>query len=143
MERRTSVLAKHNYELLFIVSPELNAEEQEALLQRIKGYLEEAEAHIYAFREWGLRHLTYEIAGQHEGYYFMIQFAMDAHRVAEFGRSLRLLEGVIRELIIRMDEHEQPGSEEKKSLSFVPDYDNEEESADVEDEDEDEDNDQD
>lgn len=107
MERRSSVLAKHNYELMFVIDPGLDETELESLLQRIQGYLTDSQAEVASFKSWGLRRLAYTIRGRHEGRYYLAEFAMDPQQVATFERNLRLAEGVLRNLITVVEEHAQ------------------------------------
>lgn len=104
MERRYSVLAKRDYELLFIVNPELSEEDREVLLGRVRGYLEEGKGSIFRFDPWGLRRLAYRLNRHREGYYYLIQFTMDSENVKAFEHNLLLAEGVLREIIVRLEE---------------------------------------
>ncbi|MFP4394235.1 MAG: 30S ribosomal protein S6 [Anaerolineales bacterium] len=87
------------YELMFILSSELNEEETKAMEERIQGYLENAEAEVFDFKDVGLRRLAYEIKHQREGRYYLAHFKMDPQRVKEFERNLQRPEAVLRELI--------------------------------------------
>ena len=91
------------YELMFILSSELNEEETKAMEERIQGYLENAEAEVLDFKDAGLRRLAYEIKHQKEGRYYLAHFKMNPQRVKEFERSLQQLEVVLRELITRVE----------------------------------------
>lgn len=95
---------KRNYELMFIVNPELTEEENESLLERVRGYLEQAGSRIFSFKSWGVRRLTYSIKGHKEGHYYLVHFTMPTENVAGFRRSLLLAEGVLRELVTLVDE---------------------------------------
>ncbi|MCX7939689.1 MAG: 30S ribosomal protein S6, partial [Thermoflexales bacterium] len=58
-------------------------------------------------RPWGLRTLAYPIRKQREGYYVFTLFSLDAAAVARFEQRLRLIEDVLRYLIVRTDEDEE------------------------------------
>ncbi|MBN1260644.1 MAG: 30S ribosomal protein S6 [Anaerolineae bacterium] len=92
-------MVTRNYELMFIVSLELDEKATESLLERIRGYLKEAQATLLDFKDWRVRRLAYPIKGQREGRYYLAHFTMETEQVQEFERRLRLAEGVIRELI--------------------------------------------
>lgn len=96
-------MVKRNYELMFIVNPELGEEESEALLERIRGYLDNAGGEVTFSDDWGVRRLAYNIKGHHEGHYYLTRFMMDSVEVKEFERRLLLAEGVLRTLIVRLD----------------------------------------
>lgn len=89
---------------MFIVSPELAEEALEALLNRVQNYLLEAGAAIAEFRSWGMRRLAYPIKGFREGRYYLAHFAMPSTAIKDFERRLLLLEGVLRELIVLMED---------------------------------------
>ena len=95
-------MVTNTYELMFILNPELAEDAQESYLQRVRNYLEESEAIVYSFKEWGLRRLAYTIQGHHEGRYYLVYFAMETQKLAQFEHNLQLLsEGILRELITR------------------------------------------
>jgi len=94
---------KQNYELLFIINPALSEEDKESLLTRVKGYLEQAESAVVSFKNWGLRRLAYTLKGQKEGQYYLVNFTMAPEKVSDFRRNLILAEGVLREMIIRVE----------------------------------------
>ena len=104
---------KHNYELLFIIDPTLSEEDSENLLDRVKGYLEQADGEVFSFKSWGLRRLAYTIKNQSEGQYYLVQCAMTPEKVSEFRRSLTLAEGILREIVIRVDEEFTPEEPER------------------------------
>jgi len=97
-------LATRSYELMLILSPELDEAATEALLERIRGYLAQAKATVTSFNTWGLRRLAYPIKRQKEGRYYLVNFTAEPRLVKEFERNLLLAEGVLRELVIRLDE---------------------------------------
>lgn len=90
---------KRNYELMFIVNPELNEVERESLLERVQGYLDRAEADVFSFKNWGFRRLAYTIKGQREGQYFLVQFAALPENISALERSLLLAEGILRQMV--------------------------------------------
>jgi small subunit ribosomal protein S6 len=118
---------KQNYELLFIINPTLSEEDKESLLNRVKGYLEQADGEVFSFKSWGLRRLAYTIKNQKEGQYYLVQCAMTPEKVSEFRRSLILAEGVLREMVIRVDEEFPPEKPERSPKpEAVPAFDEDE-----------------
>jgi len=93
-----------SYELLFIINPELGEEDSEALLTRVRGYLEQVGGVVFSFKSWGIRRLAYSLKGCKEGHYYLVQFTMPTENVAGFRRSLLLAEGVLREIVTLSDE---------------------------------------
>ena len=54
--------------------------------------------------EWGKRRLAYEIKYISEGYYDFITFSAESGAPAELESRMRIMENVLRYLIIRIDE---------------------------------------
>ncbi len=102
-----------NYELMFIVSPELDEEALDSLLQRVQQYLENAETQVFSRKAWGLRRLAYTLKGQREGRYFLVLFAARPDIINELDRNLRVNEGILRHLITRAEGVEGPKSSEE------------------------------
>ncbi len=112
VERRLSVLNDvRNYELMFIVDPDLGEEEVTSLLERVRRYVENADGTVFKLESWGLRRLAYPIQHKREGRYYLMHVALNPRKVGEFERSLLLLEGMMRELITRYEGPLEPQEE--------------------------------
>jgi small subunit ribosomal protein S6 len=118
---------KNNYELLFVIDPTLSEEDKENLLNRVKGYLEQADGEVHSFKSWGMRRLAYTLKNHKEGQYYLVQCAMTTEKVSEFRRNLSLAEGVLREMVIRVDEEFPPEKPERSPKpEAVPSFDEDE-----------------
>lgn len=106
-------MSTRNYELMLIVSTELDEEALDTLLQRVQRYLDTVEAQVFSFRSWGTRRLAYTIKGQREGRYYLVHFAADTQVIDRLERNLRLAEGILRHMITQMVG--QPVSQESNS----------------------------
>jgi len=116
-----TVLETRNYELMFVVSPELDGEALDAVLQRVQRYLGAAEAQVVSFKSWGLRRLAYTLNGQREGRYYLVLFTTNSLAINGLDRNLRLVEGVMRHLITRMEtEMPEPTEEEPQKPAPEP-----------------------
>ncbi len=93
-----------NYELMFIVDADLDEEKSAALLQRVHRYLKEGEGTVIRTEDWGVRRLAYPIQHKREGHYYLMYFAMPPANVKQFERSILLAEGIMREIIVRVEE---------------------------------------
>jgi len=106
---------------MFIVSPELGEEALEAVLQRVQRYLEVAETEVVSRKGWGLRRLAYTLKGQREGRYYLVLFRAATSAISELDRNLRLVEGVLRHLITRMEtEMPEPTVDEPVAEAVAP-----------------------
>ena len=90
----------NNYELTVIIHPDLDEEATNQALEKIKDWIVKSGGKIEKIDNWGKRHLAYEIQKQNEGIYFLHYVSMPPAAVAELERNLRILEPVMRYLIV-------------------------------------------
>lgn len=91
------------YELLVIFYPGED-EKRTQVLERFKGIITEDGGNITDINEWGIRKLAYEINGQTEGYYVIINFEGTPKVTQELDRVARISDSVMRHMIVREDE---------------------------------------
>ena len=91
------------YELIFIVHPDLEEAATNEVVERVQGWITEAGGKINKVDPWGKRRLAYPIRKQNEGQYFFLLVEMNPISVAEIERSLRFLEPVMRFLITAVE----------------------------------------
>ena len=92
------------YELVYIVSPDASEQgvadlhtQVEQIVQRFNGTLDKTE-------NWGRRKLAYEIGHHREGIYVVETITGSGELMKEIDRRLRVLDAVIRHLVVRVDE---------------------------------------
>ena len=92
------------YELVYIVSPDASEQavadlhtQIEQIEQRFNGTLDKTE-------NWGRRKLAYEIGHHREGNYVVETITGSGELMKEIERRLRVLDRVIRHLVVRVDE---------------------------------------
>ncbi len=87
-----------NYELLYIIDPDLNEEQTAAIVEKFKTLIE-ANGTLGEVEEWGKRKLAYLINDKPEGYYVLVKFQAGPDFPAELYRVLGITEGVMRSLV--------------------------------------------
>ena len=92
-----------NYELIYIVHPELDEDDLAAVKDRITGLIDRYSGKVTQVEPWGLRRLAYPIQKQWEGQYTLMQFDMEPQGVAGLERDLGLVEPVMRHLVVRVE----------------------------------------
>lgn len=92
-----------NYEVLYVVNPTLGEEETAALVAKFKE-LAESRGTVAEVDEWGKRKLAYPINDLEEGYYVLMTFTAAAAIPAELDRIFRITDGVMRSIIVCLDE---------------------------------------
>ena len=93
----------NKYELMVVMSPVLGDEGITSTTEAIKAKIESG-ATIDAMESQGMKRLAYEIEDQKDGFYLLINFTSDADFPKEIERVLKITEGVLRFLVIRIEE---------------------------------------
>lgn len=93
----------HQYELVTILSPQLDEEEAPAAVDRINRFIVNHGGEVANVDQWGRRRLAYPIQRFNEGNYVLTQLSLDAPHAAELEANLRISEEVIRHLLVRTD----------------------------------------
>ena len=93
----------NKYELMVVLSPVLGDEGITSTTEALKAKIESG-ATIDAMESQGMKRLAYEIEDQKDGFYLLINFTSDADFPKEIERVLKITEGVLRFLVIRIEE---------------------------------------
>ncbi|MCL2527224.1 MAG: 30S ribosomal protein S6 [Defluviitaleaceae bacterium] len=110
----------NKYELGVIVRADLDEETFQAEMTRVKGLIERFEGTIDKVDDWGRRKLAYPIKKLTEGMYTFITFTSEAGAPREIEARLRLMENVLRFLVIRKDELEATAQPAAKPAAPAP-----------------------
>ena len=89
-----------DYELMYIVRPELDDEALRAAVTRVRGMIEAQNGEVVKTTLWGKRRLAYEVSHLRDGHYVLVVLHLDGDRVAPLERALRIDETVFRHLIV-------------------------------------------
>ena len=91
------------YELALVVNAKIEDEAREAVVEKAKGYVARYGGTVTDVEEWGKKRLAYEVQKMREGFYYFIQFEADATCPAEVERHVRIMDNVLRYLVVRKD----------------------------------------
>ncbi len=92
------------YESLYILRPDLQEEEVEALAKDVESQITGDGGTIVKSEIWGKRRLAYEVQKCSEGYYILVRFMATPVFVARLENYFRLTDAVIRYLMLNFDE---------------------------------------
>ena len=92
------------YEVVYVVSPEITEEGVTELHERIAEIVGQLGGSIDKTDNWGRRRLAYEINRHREGTYVIELVTGPGTLVTELDRRLRVMEQLLRHLIVRVDE---------------------------------------
>jgi small subunit ribosomal protein S6 len=104
MSKGRPMSADRQYELIYITPPDTTDEVMADLHQQVASIVERFNGKIERTEPWGRRRLAYEINKQREGNYVLEVIQGPAALNAELDRRLRVLDVVMRHLIVRVDE---------------------------------------
>ena len=91
------------YELALVVNAKIEDEAREAVVEKAKGYVARYGGTVTEVEEWGKKRLAYEVQKMREGFYYFIQFEADATCPAEVERHVRIVDNVMRYLVVKKE----------------------------------------
>ena len=94
---------RRDYELGFILDPEVNEEQSNAILERIQQIVTSHDGQVVRINQWGRRRLAYPIRHKRDGFYVFFDMILTPETVSELDRNLKVTEEVLRHIIIRRD----------------------------------------
>ncbi|MGE0814246.1 MAG: 30S ribosomal protein S6 [Vicinamibacterales bacterium] len=106
-------MSARKYELIYVMRPEVTEAEAaemqsqvEAIIARVGGTLEKTDV-------WGRRKLAYDIGKHKEGFYVLHVIVGTGELMKEIDRRFRVTEGLLRHLIVRVDDSERKADRAK------------------------------
>ncbi|MCD8054317.1 MAG: 30S ribosomal protein S6 [Lachnospiraceae bacterium] len=91
----------NKYELAIVLSSKIEDDDRTAALEKVKNYITTYGGTVTNVDEWGKKKLAYEIQKMKEGYYYFIQFDVEADCPAQVEQHVRVMEPVIRFLCVK------------------------------------------
>ena len=93
----------NKYELVLVVNAKIEDDARAAVVEKAKAYVTRFGGTVTEVEDWGKKKLAYEIQHMKEGFYYFIQFEADAACPAELEKRVRIMENVLRYLVVRKD----------------------------------------
>ena len=93
----------HKYEMAVVLRPDLDEETKAAESQKVMDLITRFGGTLEKVDDWGKRRLAYEIQKVNEGFFSFISFDADSTAPAELESRMRIMETVLRSLIVRKD----------------------------------------
>jgi small subunit ribosomal protein S6 len=123
-------LPKHRareYETIFIVHPDTNADGIDQIAGRLTDTIGRLEGKLVKAENWGRRRLAYPIRKQQKGIYIYLRYIGYSDMVHELERNMRMLEPVIKYITVKLDEDVDPQARpvREEDISFVPQFEEE------------------
>jgi small subunit ribosomal protein S6 len=94
-----------DYELMYIIKPDLAEEAVVELKERLRKVIEEfAGVFTQEVAGWGKKRMAYSIEDYQEGIYCLWHFQGKPETVQELDRIIKISDKILRHLIIRLDD---------------------------------------
>ena len=93
----------NKYELVLVVNAKIEDDARAAVVEKAKAYVTRYGGTVTEVEDWGKKKLAYEIQHMKEGFYYFIQFEAEATCPAELEKRVRIMENVLRYLVVRKD----------------------------------------
>lgn len=93
----------NKYESLYIITPELEAEETKAVVEKFSGIITANGGTVESVEEWGLKRLAYPINYKTDGYYVLVNFEAAAELPRELERNFKNDEKILRFIVVRKE----------------------------------------
>ena len=98
------VTGMNKYELAVVVSANIEEEERTAVVDKCKALIERFGGAITEVDDWGKKRLAYEVRKMKEAFYYFIRFDAESTVPAEIESRVRIMDNVVRYLVVRQDE---------------------------------------
>jgi small subunit ribosomal protein S6 len=99
------------YETIFILDPDLDEEQTQSSIEKVKRIITQTSGEILKAEDWGKRKLAYEVKKKPRGHYILIQFQGSPASLSELERNFRVMDAVIKFQSVRLEEGQVSSSE--------------------------------
>jgi small subunit ribosomal protein S6 len=94
------------YEHVYLARQDLSAQQVEELTAQYKGVIEQMGGKVAKTEYWGVKSLTYRMRKNRKAHFTLMNVDAPSAALAEVERQQRINEDILRNLTIRVDEHE-------------------------------------
>ena len=93
----------NKYELVLVVNAKIEDDARAAVVEKAKAYVTRFGGTVTEVEDWGKKKLAYEIQKMKEGFFYFIQFDAAGTAPAEIEARVRIMDNVLRYLVVRQD----------------------------------------
>ena len=92
------------YEIIFIVHPDLDEENLNNVVEKVKGWIADDKGEVISVDNWGKKRMAYRIRKQRDGQYVLITANMEPSAVKNLSQNMRFVESIMRSMITLVEE---------------------------------------
>ena len=93
------------YEIIFIAQPDLDEENLNTVIEKIKGWIAEEKGEVVSVDNWGKRRMAYRIRKQRDGQYVLMTVNLEPASVKKISMDMRFIESIMRSMITAVEEN--------------------------------------
>ena len=93
------------YEIIFIAQPDLDEENLNSVIEKIKGWITDDKGEVVSVDNWGKKRMAYRIRKQRDGQYILITANMEPASVKNLSQNMRFVESIMRSMITVVEDH--------------------------------------
>ena len=109
------------YEMLLLLSPELNVENKKAVIDGLTTIIVDREqGTMLAVDDWGTRELAYPVRKQIRGQYVRLEFVAPAKTIAELERNVRITDGIYKFVTVKLADKYVPAAPVEAATPAAP-----------------------
>lgn len=110
----------NKYETIFIIDPSIESEDIEKVIEDTQNLISGSGGTVIRVDKWGKKRLAYEVKGNRDGYYVLVNFEAEPQFIQRLGRYYGLTEEIIKYMTIRPEElREVKKAEEEEEEEFL------------------------
>ena len=95
------------YELAVVVSAKIEDDERAAVVDKCKALIERFGGTVTNVDDWGKKRMAYEVQKMKDAFYYFIQFDAETSAPVEIENRIRIMDNVLRFVIVKQDEVEK------------------------------------
>ncbi|MBQ6502721.1 MAG: 30S ribosomal protein S6 [Flexilinea sp.] len=92
------------YEIIFIAHPDLDEENLNNVVEKVKGWIADDKGEVVSVDNWGKKRMAYRIRKQRDGQYVLITANMEPAAVKNLSQNMRFVESIMRSMITLVEE---------------------------------------
>ncbi len=115
----------NRYETIIVIDPNIEAEYVEKIIDDVQNLISGSGGKVSEVDKWGKRRLAYEVEGNRDGIYILINFEAEPEFVRRLARYYGLTEQIIKYITVRAEDLPEPVVEVESEVDDGEDDDSE------------------
>lgn len=100
----------NRYETIFIVDADVGADDQKVIFERVNTLIDDKQATLLLFDDWGVKKLAYEIKKKKQGHYVRLDYCGNGELINEIERMFRHDHRILRFMTVRLEINVDPAA---------------------------------